>query len=193
VPVRGCCALQQGAPRGDDAATHTQLALRCITVSAPHTCQCGVPQAAPMAHSPSLTLLPSPLLRAARAARGALLASPGGVPSAARASAVAAEVAARLGVLCDGHALRRPTCACAALDVLLGLWLGVLLDSRAAQTEAAMREATAALLQGMPARGCATALRCALRSALVTRPLTARPVSHCFVARAGSWEPSRWA
>jgi hypothetical protein len=99
-------------------------------------------------------------LRTLHAAQRALYSAPAGLPPPANVSAVAREVAARLGGLHDVAARKlrlSVALACIVLDVLLGLAAGAALLAHSASIGAASRHATATLLTHLPSRGCADA------------------------------------
>lgn len=86
--------------------------------------------------------------------------APAGLPPLSNVSAVAREVAARLGGLHDVAAhklLPHVALACIAVDVLLGSAACAALLANSAAVEAAVRHVTAMLLTHLPSRGCADA------------------------------------
>ena len=165
VPLHGRCALlSSGVPEGEP---DLDRALCCIGACAAHAC--GVPACAATAHPPP-PLLSGAALRTLRTAQRALHSAPAGLTPLANVSAVAREVAARLGGLHDVAArklLPRVALASVVFDVLLGLAAGAALLANSASIEAAVRHTTAMLLTHLPSRGCADATgACCMRAAL---------------------------
>ena len=86
--------------------------------------------------------------------------APAGLPPLSNVSAVARELAARLGGLHDVAARKlrsHVALACIAFDVLLGSAACTALLANSAAVEAAVRHVTAMLLTHLPSRGCADA------------------------------------
>lgn len=132
--------------------------LRCIDACAPHACAA---QPCNADAQPLPPLLPEAALRTLRTAQRALHAAPSRLPPPALASAVAGEVAARLGGAHNVASRRvrlNVALVCVVLDLLLGVAAGAALQAHAAPAEAGVRRATAMLLRHLPSRGCA--LRC---------------------------------
>ena len=156
VPARGRCALHGRGWQHDDG--DLERVLCCIDACAAHAC-CDQPHAGATQALPPL-LLPDAALRALRTAQRALHTSRARLPPPALLSAVAGEIAARLGGVHD-VALRRERLSvalvCVVLDLLFGVAAGVALLAHAAPAEAGLRRATALLLRDFPTRGCAYA------------------------------------